>query len=130
MSYFLIIPSYVYWHYTEALRDIARVWTNFLWFLYNFFSVSLLTRTLFAPWQRISEKRTRTGLHMEDIAEVVVTNTIMRAVGALLRFILIVVGVLSVLIAFWAGLLFYVLWILLPALIPVSFFYGLSIFVS
>ncbi len=115
------------WHYGEALKDIVRVWTNLLWFLYNYFSLPLLSRTLFVPWRRIHEERSKKGFSVEDIAEKVVTNTIMRLVGALVRFSIIVMGTVVIFIFFWAGLLFYIVWIFMPLLIPVSFFYGLSV---
>lgn len=114
------------WHYGEALSDIVRVWTNFLWFLYNYFSLPLLLRTFFAPWRRIREERSKKGFSPEDIAETVVTNTVMRLVGALMRLVIIAVGSVVVLAAFWAGLLFYAVWLLMPLLIPVSFIFGLS----
>jgi len=125
MSYLFIVPNYISWHYSQALKDITRVWTNFLWFFFNFFSIGLLAKTFFAPWKRITEGRNREGFHMEDIAEVLVTNTVMRLIGAMMRSILIIVGTLITIGVFWAGLLFYAAWILLPALLPISFVYGL-----
>ncbi|OHA17751.1 MAG: hypothetical protein A2664_04025 [Candidatus Taylorbacteria bacterium RIFCSPHIGHO2_01_FULL_46_22b] len=126
MSYFFILPSYLLWHYTEGLRDMTRVWTNFLWFLYNFFSIPILAKTLFEPWRRIQEQKHRGGFSPEDIAETLMTNTIMRLVGALIRLCTIAIGTCVILVVFWGGILLYGAWLLLPALIPASFLYGLS----
>ena len=128
MAFISLLPSYIAWHYGEALRDGLRVWTNFLWFLSNFFSLSLLSRTLFAPWKRIQESRGK--LSLENIAEMLVTNTIMRLVGALLRSVIIIIGGLAVLVTFWIGILFYIVWLLLPALLFVSLFYGVSLIIK
>lgn len=124
MTFVSILPSYITWHYGEALRDGLRVWTNLLWFLSNFFSLSLLIRTFFAPWKRIQESRGR--LSIENIAEAVVTNTIMRFVGALMRFVVICIGCLAVLATFWLGVVFLVVWLLMPLLCIGSLFYGVS----
>lgn len=129
MSYFFILPSYLTWHYSEAFKDITRVWTNFLWFIFNFFSITILLKTFFSPWRRIQEGRTKEGFHPEDIAEAFVTTTVMRIIGMMLRSFIIIVGLLVTLAVFWGGLLFYAVWMLLPVLVPVSFIYGLSLLV-
>lgn len=129
VSYLYIFPSYLVWHYAQGLKDIARVWTNLLWFVYNFFSLPLLLKTFFEPWRRITETRVVGKFSGEDIAEVLMTNVVMRFVGALLRAVMIVIGTIAVLIVFWGGIFFYVAWVFLPILVIASFFYGLSILI-
>jgi len=126
MSYLLILPAYFVWHYGEALSDIFRLWTNFIWFFYNFFSIPVLLKTLFSPWQRISEVKTKPGFHVEDIAEVVVANFAMRLVGAIIRVIFIILGTITVVAVAWLGLLIIAVWFLLPVLVVASFIFGLS----
>jgi len=127
VAIFFVIPSYLAWHYSEALKDITRIWTNFLWFIANFFSLTLLLRTFFSPWQRLTEGRAREGFHAEDIAEAIMTNTIMRLVGMLMRSIAIILGITMLLIVFCAGIAFYAVWLLLPVLATTSFVYGLML---
>jgi|SRR3989344_1779381 len=127
MNYLLIFPSYFFWHYGEAFKDITRIWTNFIWFTFNFFSIPLLLPTFFSPWRRIREERVKGTLHLEDIAGVILTNTVMRLVGMFLRAIILLLGILFVFTVFWIGVCFYVVWIVLPVLVPLSLFYGLSI---
>ena len=129
MPYFLIIPNYLAWHYGEAYRDIIRLWTNFLWFFGNFFSLTLLIKTFFAPWKRIKEGR-GARFSLENIAEAVVTNTVMRLVGALMRSAVILAGSIAVLAVFWLGILLIAVWTLLPLLLVLSFIYGLTVFIS
>ena len=126
MSYMFILPAYFAWHYGDALADIMRLWTNYIWFFYNFFSIPVLLKTLFSPWQRIQEGKRRAGFHMEDMAEVVVTNMIMRFVGFLVRAIFIVLGTIVVLLVSWVGVAVILLWIFLPAVAVASFVFGLS----
>jgi len=129
MYYTLIFPSYLAWHYGEAYRDIIRLWTNFLWFFGNFFSLTLLIKTFFAPWKRIKEGR-GARFSLKNIAEAVVTNTVMRLVGALMRSAVILVGSIAVLAVFWLGILLIAVWTLLPLLLVLSFIYGLTVFIS
>ena len=129
MSYLSLLPAYLSWHYSEAYREIIRVWTNFVWFSYNFFSLPLMLKGFFAPWQRITEKRTKPGFHPEDIAEAVVTTTIMRLVGMLFRSVVIIVGTALTLLVFWGGLVFFIAWTFLPILAVGSVVYGVTIFV-
>ncbi len=120
-----ILPSYVMWHYSIAFRDITRVWTNFLWFFFNFFSLGLLAKSLFAPWRRIREEKGR-GFSIERIAEAIVTNTVMRLVGFVMRLVILIIGTAVFLIVFWVGMVFYLVWALYPVVTVVSFVYGLS----
>ncbi len=129
MSFLAILPSYIFWHYTAAFGDIVRVWTNFLWFFYNFFSIPLLLKTFFAPWKRIQEGKGE-GFNLENIAEAVVTNTIMRVVGAVVRFVMLLFGSFSVLIVFWLGATFFLVWALWPLLIVASLFNGIAAVLS
>ena len=121
-----ILPAYFAWHYGEALSDIIRLWTNYIWFFYNFFSLPVLVKTLFAPWQRIQEGKRRAGFHVEDIAEAFVTNLVMRFVGFLIRVIFIVIGTAVVLFVSWIGVLIIILWTVLPAVAVASFIFGIS----
>ena len=108
--------SYAVWHYSRGLQDFLNVWSNFLWFLYNFFSVSLLVRTLFSPWRRMDELG-RSGFHLKAFLEKFVTNLIVRGIGICARFFVIVSGCLTILTGFILGFIFFVAWCLLPVVI-------------
>jgi hypothetical protein len=129
MASLAIFPAYLIWHYTTAYTDIFRLWVNYVWFFYNFFSIPLLAKTLFAPWQRISERR-RGGFSLEDVAEVIMVNTIMRLVGFIVRIIFIVIGSILVLSVFFGGALLVLIWTVFPVLAIVSIFYGLDTLIS
>lgn len=114
---------YFFWHYTLAFADIVRIWRNFLWFFYNFFSIGLLSKTFFSPLERLQEKYAGDF----DIAEFISTiavNVIMRIVGAILRFFIILVGLVTLLATLAFGIIFFLLWLILPAIVPVLFFWG------
>jgi hypothetical protein len=126
MGALFIIPSYFAWHYGRGISDLVRLYQNYIWFFFNFFSINLLVKTFFAPWQRIAEHRSKAGIDFEDIAEVLTINIIMRLVGMMIRTIFIVIGSICVVLVAVFGALFFVVWLLLPVLVPVSIIYGLS----
>jgi len=109
-----LIPYYISWHYTLAIKNILNIWKNFLWFIFNFFSIPTLLKTFFAPFQRLQE-RYRGGLDIEDLLSTVFINTLMRIVGMIFRSILIVLGLISYLAMVVVGVSFLLIWILLPA---------------
>lgn len=83
-------------------------------------------RTIFAPWRRIHDEKTKGKFDPEEIAEKIVSNIAMRIVGFVMRIFALAFGILVILLAFWGGMLFYIAWILMPILVPASFFFGLS----
>jgi predicted methyltransferase MtxX (methanogen marker protein 4) len=60
----------------------------------QFFSISLLFRTLFAPWKR--DEINMGNLSLQDRLRVLVMNLISRLVGAIVRGGTIVVGIISI----------------------------------
>jgi hypothetical protein len=83
--------SYFIWHYTTSIKEFFGLCRNILWFVYHFFSIDVLSKTLLSPWQRLDEEHHR-GEGIQGFFEVFVLNTIMRIVGFLVRSCVIVVG--------------------------------------
>lgn len=98
----LVLPSYIQWHYTDALRNIWGILTNFVWFFYNFFSVPLLLKTLIAPW------------HTLETGENAFGNFISYAFGFMIRGAIIVFAYAIIIGIFFIGIAFYIFWLTLP----------------
>lgn len=113
MNAILLLPLYISWHYSRALRDLVRVCKNFIVFIYNFFSIHLLLFSLFAPLQRMTENY-REGVHPEEFFNTLIVNTIMRFVGAVARLIVIVFGICALCMGIVGIILGCVLWLFLP----------------
>jgi hypothetical protein len=123
-----ILHHYFIWHYTVAFREILHVWKNFFWFTFHFFSISLLFRSLFAPWKRMTETRSGT-FNLEDLAGVLIINLLSRLIGFLLRSLVIIIGlcVLSILLI---GLIcLYCFWVTAPLILIGCLYYGLLLLV-
>ncbi len=123
MHVFLALPYYLSWHYTEALVDMRRIWTNFFVFIFNFFSISLLLQTLFSPWHKVQESYGK----IEDLFGNIIINTMMRLVGAIVRLIFIVMGVFSLITCAVVGLAAVVFWLVLPFILIYTFLQGINL---
>ena len=122
----LLLLRYFKWHYIDAPREILTAWGNFLWFIFNYFSVGLLLRTLFSPWRRITWDYGR-GFDIGRYLFIFSSNLVSRILGAFVRVWLIGAGIIGELILLDAGSIFILCWFALPALIAAAFFYGLSL---
>jgi len=117
---------YIRWHYSQGIVDLIGVVRNFIWFFYTFFSIPLLLKTLFQPFERLGERYSK-GFDIGAWAQVFVVNSLMRAVGVLLRLFLIFMGIIFIISTVVIGLLFLVAWILAPLLLFFLVTYGLKL---
>lgn len=116
MRLIAVLPYYFLWHYSEGTKSVVSITRNFLWFLWHFFAIGILLKTLFTPWQRISE-RTRHRLDIGEFFEVHMINGIMRAVGCIVRMTVISVGLALLAVTIAGGAAVFVVWLAMPALI-------------
>lgn len=124
MNYLWLVPYYISWHYTYALRGFFTTWATFLWFFYNFFSLGILFRTLFKPFERIKE-RYRKGMGPGDIMESFIFNMISRSVGFVVRSVLIILGVITLILVVILGIVSFIIWVLMPLILGFIFINGL-----
>lgn len=124
MALVFIGLAYLKWHYSSAIKNLTQIWSNFVWFIFHFFSLGILARTLFSPWRRLDEKYVGT-LALKAWLETFIVNALMRMVGFLIRSFFILSG-LIILLAVSALLIpALVFWFLLPPALVVLFVSGL-----
>lgn len=116
----LLIPYYISWHYTLGIKNLYGIWVNFIVFSFNFFSIKTLLLTLFSPFQRLQE-RYQGGWHPEDFIGTIVVNLMMRIIGFFVRSFTIILGLAFFVAIFVGGIIFLVLWLLLPILLVYFF---------
>ena len=131
MIFTIILRDYFRWHYSKAFVDIFHIWRNITHFVFHFFSISALFRTLFQPWKRIEAQRETRGFDIGDYLSTKMVNLMMRLVGyeimALLvllclvgfvmRLMLITIGFIFIMIVVIVGIQFLVVWAVLPAVV-------------
>lgn len=79
----------------------------------QYFSVSFLLKTFFAPWRKYQWSY-REGFDLQRFAETLATNIISRVLGAIVRAVFIMLGLLAEFFILIAGLAALVSWFALP----------------
>ncbi len=114
--------DWFFWHFKEAPIEIYRAWVNFLIFNFEFFSIGVLLRTLFSPWERVSEGYSGGISNISENIQVLILNGFSRILGFLVRIIFIIIGILFQIAVFICGLFIIVFWFIFPFLIVFGIF--------
>ncbi len=112
-----IVGLFSWWYGAGWLRCVAAVQGG-LANIYDYFSLDLLLRTLFAPFRQISAGSVRGPIGAQVRA--LFDNLISRVIGGFMRTVMIVIGTVALVISSVLGLVRIVLWPLIPVL-PVVF---------
>lgn len=121
-----IFLKWLFWHFIEAPKNILLGWKNFLKFIFHYFSIGALLASFFAPWKGDLEDYGR-GLDIKKYFNAFLGNMISRALAALIRLIIIVVGLFLALITFFIGFLILVVWLLLPVIVVGGVLYAIGV---
>lgn len=113
----MFIVGLLGWWYGAGWRERARMIIERLAKAYDFFSLDLLIKTLFAPFRQISAGKVRGGLEVQLRA--FFDRLLSRCIGAIVRTFMLVVGAVWITILAITGLVEAVLWLFIPAL-PVA----------
>lgn len=116
-----IIVEWVLWHFFEMPKFLFSVWANYIYFALNFFSLTLLFKTLFYPWRK-NIWRYPKGLDLFELLNVFVSNIFSRAVGAVCRILLIIIGAIFQIFILIFGFLVILSWLTIPFLIAFGIF--------
>lgn len=122
----LVFFEYIAWHYSAGIYEFLSLWQNIHWFIYRFFSVPTLLRTLFQPFHRLQESYVR-GFDPQKYFETAIINTITRLVGAFVRLVMMAIAGVMELLALLIGAIAFVLFLAAPGFIPLSMITGLSL---
>ena len=122
----MIFISYLYWHYTFGFRTLFREVSDLADAFYSYFSVIYLLNTLFYPWHRYIEPY-KSGFYISELLWTLSQNLISRILGAVVRLAAIFAGIAVTFLTIVFGLLFALIWLVLPVLVPVIFSLGIII---
>jgi hypothetical protein len=123
MNFLLIIPHYISWHYTKAISDLIVLFKNFIWFIWNLFSIKILLQTLFVPFQKLSVKSSK-RFDIEGFFSDLIANILMRFVGFFIRTFFIFAGIFTLTIFIILSALFFFLWLVAPLILASMFVLG------
>ena len=123
-----IFIQYFEWHFIDAAKGVLAGWKNCLKFNLNYWSVPLLTKTLFSHWRRYKYSYGK-AFSFKRYFEAFTFNMISRVLGAIMRSVLIVLGVFTEALVFLAGAIVFLFWLGLPALLVFGLVFGFKILV-
>ena len=103
----MLIVSLLSWWYADGWGDLVHDFGEALKNTVDFFSISSLFKTMFAPFRQISAH----GGFLDRL--------ISRLVGSVVRFFLIIFGGLAIILEMIVGVIMVVLWPLMP-LMPIA----------
>ena len=108
-----IVGFFSWWYGAGWLRQIGAVGERFA-ATYDYFSIDLLAKTLFAPFRQISAGKVGGPIAVQMHA--FFDRLISRFIGAIVRLIVIFVGVFALILEAAFGIFRTVGWLLVPAI--------------
>ncbi|MCX6724050.1 MAG: hypothetical protein NT155_02620 [Candidatus Staskawiczbacteria bacterium] len=113
------------WHFYEMPKFLLGVWKNYILFALNYFSLPVLLKSLVAPWRKYKWNYPR-GFDVGEFFTTLISNMFSRFLGAIMRIVLIAVGVVFQIFVIFSGLVIFLLWLLVPFIIIAGFIFTFS----
>lgn len=111
-----ILTKWLLWHFSEMPKFLFGVWKNYILFALDYFSLSLLLKSLLSPWRKYRWNYPK-WYQVGEFLATFISNVFSRLLGALVRLVLIVVGILFQIFVIIVGLIILLLWMLIPFII-------------
>jgi len=115
-----LFMSWFLWQFYEMPKFLFGVWNNYFIFATNLFSVPLLLKTLFSPWRRYKWQYPK-GFDIGEFFSTLISNFFSRFLGAMMRIVLIAVGILFQIFVAIIGLIIFLGWLLIPFIVILGF---------
>jgi len=106
--------TYFPWHYTIALSTLLTIFRNLLFFLYHFFSIPQLFKTLFSPWKKETVRYEGPGFNLGKYFEVLIFNLLSQIIGGVVRTLTIFFGLFTSFFFLLASFLILAIFLVLP----------------
>ena len=119
-----ILISWILWQFFEMPKFLLKVWANYFVFASNLFSLPLLLKTFFAPWRKYRWTYPK-GFNIGEFFNTLVSNTISRVLGAIMRIILILTGIICQVLVAVFGFIIFLGWLISPFIILFGFLFVL-----
>ncbi len=110
-------PIFFLWYYNEGLHQLLEICKNFLVFVFFYFSIGQLLLTLFSPWHRDVQIAGWRGFHPVKFLELLLENFFSRLIGAVVRLVVIAIGLASFVVFSSLAIAVVALWIGTPFLL-------------
>ena len=117
-----IFTEWFLWHFLEMPKFLLLVWKNYILFALNYFSLPILAKSLFSPWRKYRWNYPK-GFNLVEFFNTLVSNTFSRILGAAMRIVLIVVGIIFQIFVILAGAVIFLAWAFVPLIIVAGFLF-------
>jgi len=118
-----ILVQYLIWYFFDVPKEILRGWKNFLLFNLNYFSFFLLLKTFFSHWRQYRWSYGR-GFDISRYLEAFFSNLISRILGAIMRTVLISIGIITEIFIILVGAIMFFGWIFIPVFIIFGLYFS------
>lgn len=108
-----IFTEWFFWHFYEMPKFLLGVWKNYILFALNYFSLPLLLKSFFSPWKKYRWNYPNI-VNFGEFVGTFISNVFSRLLGALMRAVLIIVGIVFQVFVIFVGLIIFLLWLLVP----------------
>ena len=125
MSFF----EYLIWHYAVAPIGIVRIGRNYVASAWHRFLIGRHIATLLAPWHRASAHIAGQPVTIGTRVQDAIMSPILRLVGAVIRLGVIIVGLAVQGCIILTTLLALCVWLLWPAVVAASLYWGLALLI-
>ncbi len=105
----MLLTKYLKFHFITGPTEIVRLIKNLVIFLYHYFSIGLLSRTLFAPWKQIYKPRSK-YFSFSEWLDRASYNLISRIIGSIIRSMVIFIGILEIILVVLIGGIVLIVW--------------------
>lgn len=117
-----IFVEWLLWQFYQMPKFLFKVWNNYFMFATNYFSLPLLFKTFFSPWRRYKWSYPK-GFDVVEFFNTLISNAVSRILGAMMRIVLIIIGICFQIFVAVAGLIIFLAWLLIPFIIIAGFLF-------
>jgi hypothetical protein len=118
----MLMLQLVAWWYGQGWLQVIHDFPERLVRVSHVFSLPILLRTLWAPWRRIV---TYPGAGIDAKIRALADNLVSRCIGFTVRILVLIAAMLILLLTMVWGLVYIVIWPLIPLVIPAAFVKGI-----
>lgn len=108
----MFLVGLLQWWYGAGWKQLLARMRSRLAGVYDYFSIDLLARTLFAPFRQISAGKVQGSLQVQWRA--FVDRLVSRFIGGIVRLAMIITGIISLFIFAIMNILASIIWLIMP----------------
>lgn len=121
-----IFVDWFLWHFYEMPKFLFEVWKNYILFALNYFSVPALLKSFFSPWRQYRWFYPK-SFDILEFFNTLISNTFSRIIGAMMRIVLIIAGVILQIFVLALGAVILLAWILVPFIAIAGFLFAINL---